>query len=104
MTMSCLLLLLGHGENSIFEIDLELRLAYPQLNTRPVVKDVRDEQQIDKTRHDLSDLILRFDASHECQNVTCLYNSTNWWIQDLIDHPEKLETISAVPSRNDYFL
>ena len=64
----------------------------------------RDEQQIDKTRHDLSDLILRFDASHECDNVTCLYNSTNWWIQDLIDHPEKVDAMTPLADGQDYFL
>ena len=37
------LVLLGRGENSIFEIQLHLRLAHPDLVTVPVVADVRDE-------------------------------------------------------------
>lgn len=39
-------ILLGHGENSIFEINLGLRLAFPKLNTEPVIADIRNEQQI----------------------------------------------------------
>ena len=64
----------------------------------------RDETMIEDTRKKLGELIVRFDAAHECSNVTCLYNSTNWWIQDLIDHPEKLETLTAAPQRSDFFL
>jgi hypothetical protein len=64
----------------------------------------RDEEMIGRTRKKLGDTIVRFDAAHECGNVTCLYNSTNWWIQDLIDHPEKLDSITAAADRGDYFL
>jgi FlaA1/EpsC-like NDP-sugar epimerase len=41
------LVLLGRGENSVFEIQFNLRLAHPDLPTVPVVADVRDEQRID---------------------------------------------------------
>ena len=37
------LLLLGHGENSIFEIQSSLRAAFPELELVPVIADVRDE-------------------------------------------------------------
>jgi FlaA1/EpsC-like NDP-sugar epimerase/lipopolysaccharide/colanic/teichoic acid biosynthesis glycosyltransferase len=40
------LILLGHGENSIFEINLDLRLSRPTLVTRPVIVDVRDEARL----------------------------------------------------------
>ena len=36
------LVLLGRGENSIFEIQQELRARYPQLETVPIIVDVRD--------------------------------------------------------------
>ena len=64
----------------------------------------RDNEMVAGTQQKLGEMILRFDAAHECSNVTCLYNSTNWWLQDLIEHPEKLDAISAVPERQDYFL
>lgn len=40
------LILLGHGENSIFEALLELRDAYPSLNMHPVIADVRDPMRL----------------------------------------------------------
>jgi FlaA1/EpsC-like NDP-sugar epimerase len=39
-------ILLGHGENSIFEIGLDLRLSFPDLITPQVIVDVRDQQRI----------------------------------------------------------
>ncbi|NMB87647.1 MAG: polysaccharide biosynthesis protein [Chloroflexi bacterium] len=36
------LILLGHGENSIFETTLELKDSFPSLVIRPVIADVRD--------------------------------------------------------------
>jgi FlaA1/EpsC-like NDP-sugar epimerase len=40
------LVLLGHGENSIFEIFLELRADHPELLLSPVIADVRDEKRL----------------------------------------------------------
>lgn len=40
------LILLGHGENSIYEVDLELRRSYPSLALRPVIADIQDEDGI----------------------------------------------------------
>ncbi len=40
------LVLLGHGENSIFEILLELREDFPELLLSPVIADVRDEARL----------------------------------------------------------
>ena len=49
-------------------------------------------------------LIDTFDASDECKDVTCLYNHANWFIEDLINHPEKLAQLPATADRQDYFL
>jgi FlaA1/EpsC-like NDP-sugar epimerase len=40
------LLILGHGENSIFETLLELQESFPSLLVRPLIADVRDRQRI----------------------------------------------------------
>jgi FlaA1/EpsC-like NDP-sugar epimerase len=40
------LVLLGHGENSIFEIFLELHEDYPDLLISPVIADVRDAERL----------------------------------------------------------
>ncbi len=49
-------------------------------------------------------ILERFDASHECREVTCLYNGVNWWLEKLVHDPNA--EVSADPSdeRNDYFL
>ena len=40
------LILLGHGENSIFDIFQELSLSFPDIDITPVIADVRDRQRI----------------------------------------------------------
>ncbi len=40
------LIMLGHGENSIFEALLELKEAYPSLHLHPVIADVRDPMRL----------------------------------------------------------
>lgn len=42
------IILLGKGENSIFEIHRELLDKYPMLQTEPVIADVRDRERIDR--------------------------------------------------------
>ncbi len=64
----------------------------------------QDGSNAQTTKKSLNEMLLRFDASHECRNVTCLYNATNWWIQDLIDHPEKLATLEPRAAEADAFL
>jgi len=41
------IVLLGHGENSIFEIGLDLKLSFPDLPTYPVIVDVRNQQRVE---------------------------------------------------------
>jgi FlaA1/EpsC-like NDP-sugar epimerase len=43
------LILLGHGEGSIVEINLSLKLSFPDLVVEPVIADVRDRQRINCT-------------------------------------------------------
>jgi FlaA1/EpsC-like NDP-sugar epimerase len=40
------LLLLGHGENSIFETLIELEQSYPSLYLQPIIADIRDRERI----------------------------------------------------------
>jgi len=40
------LVLLGHGENSIFEILIELSGSFPELVMQPVIADIRDQQRV----------------------------------------------------------
>ena len=45
-----------------------------------------------------------FNAAKECAEVTCIYNSMNWWIDDMIQSPEKLSELEKTADLNDYYL
>jgi len=42
------LILLGHGENSIFEAQLDLKKHFPELDLEPVIVDIQDDMDIDR--------------------------------------------------------
>jgi wyosine [tRNA(Phe)-imidazoG37] synthetase (radical SAM superfamily) len=63
-----------------------------------------DDAAVAATQGRTADLIGRFDAAHECREVTCLYNGVNWFVEDLIRHPEKLDELLPAEERHDYFL
>jgi hypothetical protein len=52
----------------------------------------------------LSALMDRFDASHECAEVTCLYNGVNWWLEKLVQEPQEEVALDAGDERDDFFL
>ena len=59
----------------------------------------------DETRGSTANLIKTFDAHHQCREVACLYNHANWWIEDLIAHPGKLDGLEArAMETEDFFL
>jgi FlaA1/EpsC-like NDP-sugar epimerase len=59
------IILLGHGENSIFEIDLDLHLSFPELVTHPVIVDVRDRQRVDQIVQKYRPQIIFHAAAHK---------------------------------------
>jgi len=61
----------------------------------------KDEATACATTASLSGLLDRFDASHECREVTCLYNKVNWWLEEQIAGEGDIE---ASPERLDAFL
>lgn len=64
----------------------------------------RDAAACGETQRQTGAMIRRFDAAHECRQVTCLYHDTNWWLEDLVAHPEKLAGVQPTPDRGDYYL
>jgi len=64
------------------------------------------EAEYDATRARTAALIESFDAHHECREVTCLYNHVNWWMEDLVRNPEKLDALEPAPAPEepDFFL
>ena len=63
-----------------------------------------DEAAVATAQASAARLIRDFDAADECKEVTCLYNDANWFIEDLIRHPDKLDELLPVEERHDYFL
>jgi hypothetical protein len=55
-----------------------------------------------QTGRELGRILDQFDASRECREVTCLYNSVNWWLEELIDSPEEVDFEGE--ERGDFFL
>lgn len=63
-----------------------------------------DMASYQQTKENTASLIADFDASHQCREVTCLYNHVNWWIEDLIKNPDKLNDLRAEPLTDpDFF-
>lgn len=59
------LIILGRGENSIYEIFNELKSDYSQLDIQPVVADVSDEKHIEKIFEQLKPEIVFHAAAHK---------------------------------------
>jgi hypothetical protein len=49
-------------------------------------------------------ILERFDASRECAEITCLYNSANWLIERAIRGEISLAQFGELEDRGDYFL
>lgn len=48
--------------------------------------------------------ILDFNASKECGENTCQYSPVNWFVEDLIQHPEKLDNLQCPDEDSDFYL
>ena len=59
------LILLGHGENSIFETLLELEEAFPSLPIHPVIADIRDQDRIENVFAELQPQVVFHAAAHK---------------------------------------
>jgi organic radical activating enzyme len=55
-------------------------------------------------QHATAKILGDFDASHECREVTCLYNSTNWWLEELIAASAPLPEQAPTDEHGDWFL
>ena len=59
------LILIGHGENSIFEILLEISSEFPNLSVRPYIADIRDHDRINRILSKHKPHILFHAAAHK---------------------------------------
>ncbi|MBP2658404.1 MAG: pglF, partial [Firmicutes bacterium] len=59
------LVLLGRGENSIYEIDRELREKYPKLNLMPVIADINNQDRIKAIFNQMRPQVVFHAAAHK---------------------------------------
>ncbi|MFD0673682.1 polysaccharide biosynthesis protein [Cohnella sp. GCM10027633] len=59
------LILLGHGENSIYEIELELRKSYPGIDLVPVIADIQDKKRLEYVFKEYEPKIVFHAAAHK---------------------------------------
>ncbi len=59
------IVLLGHGENSIFEIHAELRERFPEIQTVPIIADVKDAERIHRIFQDWRPFAVFHAAAHK---------------------------------------
>jgi FlaA1/EpsC-like NDP-sugar epimerase len=60
-----MLLLLGHGENSIYEIELELKKDYPDLRIEPLIADIQDRQRMEEIFREFAPGVVFHAAAHK---------------------------------------
>ncbi|QDV05700.1 molybdenum cofactor biosynthesis protein A [Planctomycetes bacterium Poly30] len=60
------------------------------------------EARAAETGQSVAALLDRFDASHECRNVTCLYHDVNWWIEGLVEGEDG--KVEEAEETGDFFL
>ncbi|RED65813.1 polysaccharide biosynthesis protein [Cohnella lupini] len=59
------LLVLGHGENSIYTIELELRRSFPNLTLESIIADVQDRERIDQVFKEFRPSVVFHAAAHK---------------------------------------
>ncbi|MGG1663542.1 polysaccharide biosynthesis protein [Brevibacillus sp. NRS-1366] len=59
------LLLLGHGENSIYAIENELRRSFPRVVFRPIIADIQDRNRIESIFDEYRPAIVFHAAAHK---------------------------------------
>jgi sulfatase maturation enzyme AslB (radical SAM superfamily) len=58
----------------------------------------------DETGQALAGILDRFDASRECEKVTCIYHGVNWWLEKMVEDPREEPDLSPSVDRGDFFL
>ncbi len=81
------LVLLGHGENSIFEVEGRLRAAFPHVSMSTAIADIRDERRLARVFDRFKPTIVFHAAAHK-------------HVPLMEEHPEEAVTNNIVGTRN----
>lgn len=73
-------------------------------NARIAGKDAYSgSDEIRSTQESVANILNRFNAKKECADITCLYNSANWWIEKAINGELEPADLETLPEHFDYF-
>lgn len=61
------------------------------------------KEETAKTQKEIAVMLDNFDASRNCANITCLYNSANWWLDKAVKGELDSEELQALVERNDFY-
>ena len=61
------------------------------------------ENNFSQTREATEKMLVRFNASEECDNIVCIYNSTNRWMEGLIESETDVDSLEIVDGENFFF-
>jgi len=109
------LILLGHGENSIFEAVLDLREAFPALSIKPIIADLRDTERIKQVLDHCKPNVIFHTAAHKhvplmeiniedaiTNNVVGTKNIVNAALEAGVERLVMISTDKAVRPNNVY--
>jgi FlaA1/EpsC-like NDP-sugar epimerase len=107
------IVLVGHGENSIFEIHAEMRERFPDVRTVPIIADIKDAERIHRIFQDWRPFAVFHAAAHKhvplmednvieavLNNVVGTRNVVNSAIEAGVEHFVLVSTDKAVRPAN----
>jgi wyosine [tRNA(Phe)-imidazoG37] synthetase (radical SAM superfamily) len=62
------------------------------------------KENTEQTKQITAKHVINFNPSKECSENTCQYAPVNWFVEDLIQHPEKLNSLNIPKEDADFFL
>jgi FlaA1/EpsC-like NDP-sugar epimerase len=107
------LLLLGHGENSVFDVQMQLAEQFPEVRTIPIIADIRDAARVERVFGRLRPSVIFHAAAHKhvplmeenpeeavTNNVAGTFNVVNAARQCGATHLVLISSDKAVAPRN----
>jgi FlaA1/EpsC-like NDP-sugar epimerase len=107
------IVLVGHGENSIFEIHAEMRERFPDIRTVPIIADIKDAERIHRIFQDWRPFAVFHAAAHKhvplmednvieavLNNIVGTRNVVNSAIEAGVEHFVLVSTDKAVRPAN----
>jgi FlaA1/EpsC-like NDP-sugar epimerase len=100
------LVLLGKGENSIFDIDRDLRAEYPDIDIVPIIADIRNKQRIERIFLEYKPEVVFHAAAHkhvplmEAQPVEAVQNNI-FGTQNVAEAADRVGTTTFVMISTD---